>query len=137
MLGVIIGVLLLCLLYAGYAGVVYGLVVVLRKMRVSSKKAILLSFLLFGAGAGFFLAWLWPNEGSFILNIPAAFSGDEIYILSIRYFGDPSSAHAHDTIPWMLRIPQVYVIASIIFWGLIGLLVQLARNKRVKRSKPC
>lgn len=125
-----IEVLLPCLLV--YAGVVYGLVVVFRKMRVSSNKAILLSFLVFGAGAGFFLAWVWPDEGSLIVNIPAAFFGDEIYILSIRYFGDPSSAHAHYTIPWMLRIPQVYVIASIILWGLIGLLVQLA-HKGIKR----
>ena len=86
-----------CLLV--YAGVVYGLVVILRKLRVSSNKAILLSFLVFGAGAGFFLAWIWPYEGSFIVNIPAAFFGDEIYILSIRYLGDPSSFYAHYTIP--------------------------------------
>ena len=79
---------------------------------------------------GFFAAWLWPADSSFYLNIFPALLGDQIYNLSIRYFGDTISPQAHYTIPWILRIPQVYVITSIVVYGLIGLLVQLAYNRR-------
>lgn len=73
-----------------------------------------------------------------MINFPATYFGDTIYGWSIQLLGNPHSFHAHDTIPWLLRVPQVYVIASIVLWGLLGLVVQLIynfRQKMVSRSR--
>ncbi len=117
--------------------VIYGLAIfgsakILRKMGVSSKKIIILSFLVFGTLTGFLVAWLWPKNIGLLINIYSVFLGDKVYHLSIRYLGVKGSFQAHYTIPWILRIPQVYVIVSVIFWGLIGLLIQIIQNRRIK-----
>ncbi len=108
--------------------VILGLIVVFRKMQIASKKAILLAFLVFGTVMGFFTAWLWPADSSSYFNFFPAVLGDQVYNLSIQHFGDIISPQAHYTIPWILRVPQVYVITSIIAYGLIGLLLQLIYN---------
>jgi hypothetical protein len=123
--GVILPILILSVIY-GLA--IFGSAVILRKMGVSSKKVIILSFLVFGAVTGFLVAWVWPGEIGVFINIFTVFLGDEVYQLSTRYLGDISSPQAHYTIPWILRIPQIYVPASIIFWGLVGLSLQLVYN---------
>jgi len=101
------------------------------------KARILTGFLIYGLVVGIVSVW-WDGISDMIfpLNIPGVILGDETYILAIRYLGDPSSPHAHYTIPWILRIDQVYVPISIIFWGLIGLVIQLIYNgiKRFKGS---
>ena len=97
------------------------------------KVKILIGFLVYGLVVGVLSVW-WDGISDMIfpLNIPGVILGDETYILAIRYLGGPSSPHAHYTIPWILRINQVYVPVSIIFWGLVGLLVQLS-YKKIKR----
>ncbi len=97
------------------------------------KVKILIGFLVYGLVVGVLSVW-WDGISDMIFpfNIPGLILGDETYILAIRYLGDPSSPHAHYTIPWILRINQVNVPVSIIFWGLVGLLVQLS-YKRIKR----
>ena len=125
-------ILPLLVLSAIYGLAIFGFIVVLRKMGISSKKRVILSFLIFGIVTGFLVAWAWPKDISVLINIFTAFLGDEVYQLSILYLGDISSPQAHYTIPWILRIPQVYVIVSIMFWGLIGLLIQFIYNKRIK-----
>jgi disulfide bond formation protein DsbB len=107
-----------------YGIVILGLVLLLRKMGVSEKRAIILSFLVFGAVTGILTAWVWPIDSSIYFNFFASLLGDQVYNLSIQYFGDSSSPQAHYTIPWILRIPQVYVIASIILCGLVSLPLQ-------------
>jgi len=101
------------------------------------KVRILTGFLIYGLVVGVVSVW-WAgiSDMIFLLNIPGVMLGDEAYILAIRYLGDPSSPHAHYTIPWILRINQVYVPVSIIFWGLMGLIIQLIYNgiKRFKAS---
>jgi hypothetical protein len=82
---------------------------------------------------GLLTAYLWPNDISVIVNLPASLFGDWIYQQSIRYLGDPHSPQAHYTIPWLLRVPQVYVPASVMFWGAAGALVQLVYNKLTRR----
>lgn len=121
-------VLIIVVLFILYSAVILGLVLALLRLRVPASIAIVSGFLIFGVLAGFAVIGLWPNDTSVIVNFPASLIGDWIYQASIQYLGDPSSFQAHYTIPWILRVPQVYVLASLMFWGLIGLLVQLVRN---------
>jgi hypothetical protein len=89
-------------------------------------------FLLFGIGAGFVSVWFDNNTDTiFFLNIPGTLIGDGIYSGSIKLFGDPSSPQAHFTIHWLLRVPQVYVLASGLFWGLLGALFAFFLKLRV------
>ena len=89
-------------------------------------------FLLFGIGVGFVSVWFDNNTDTiFLLNIPGTLIGEGIYSSSIKLFGDPSSAQAHYTIPWLLRVPQVFVLASGIFWGLLGMIFAFFVKLRV------
>ncbi len=120
----------LVLLSIMYALIISGCIVLLRVIRVSARWRIVLGFLIFATATGFLVAWLWPLDSIFLYNFPAQFLGYEIYYRSIQLIGDPTSANAHDTIPWFLRIPQVFLIVSIIFWGLLGAFVQWIVNQR-------
>ena len=88
------------------------------------KKIIIIAgFILYGLVAGFISIWFRQyTDTVFLLNIPGTLCGDAVYGLSIRFLGDLHSSQAHFTIPWFLRIPQVYVPASMFFWGLLGTL---------------
>lgn len=79
-------ILPLFILSATYGLVTWGLVTILRKMRVSLKKVILLAFLVFGIATGFLTAWVWPRDSSVCFNVFAALLGDRVYDLSIQYF---------------------------------------------------
>ena len=94
----------------------------------------MLACLIFGIAMGLLTAYLWPNDTSVIVNLPASLFGDWIYQQSIRELGDPTSPQAHYTIPWLLRVPQVYVSASILFWGVAGALAQLVDNRARRRN---
>ena len=83
------GVLIpLFILPAIYGLIILGLIVVFRKMQIPSKRAILGGLLVFGTAMGFFAAWLWPADSSVYFNVLPALLGDQVYNLSIRYFGD-------------------------------------------------
>ena len=99
------------------------------------KAKILIGFLIYGLVVGVLSVW-WEgiSDVIFLPNIPGVILGDGAYGLAIRYLGDSSSPYAHYTIPWVLRISQVYVPVSVIFWGLIGWVVQLIFN-RIKTSR--
>ncbi len=125
----------IAIVYGIYTLFCLGLIAVLRKMRVSSKIRVFLSILILGVITGFAVFSLWPGDVIVILNIPAVLLGDKIYVWSIDLLGDPSSFQAHYTIPWLLRIPQVYVIVSVLFWGLVGLVVQLVHNRKGEISR--
>ncbi len=87
------------------------------------KKAIITTFIISGTVVGFISIWFRQNTDTvFLLNVPGTWLGDAIYSLSIRFIGDSYSSQAHSTIPWLLRVPQVYVPASILFWGIVGTL---------------
>jgi hypothetical protein len=119
----------LLILSAIYGIVILGLVSLLRTMGVSRKRAIILSFLVFGAVTGILTAWVWPIDSSIYFNLFASFLGDQVYNMSIQLFGDTSSPQAHYTIPWILRIPQVYVMTSIVVCGLVSLPLQWVYNR--------
>ena len=89
-------------------------------------------FLLFGIGIGFVSVWFDNNTDTiFFLNIPGTIIGDGIYSGTIKLLGDPASSQAHYTIAWIFRTPQVYVLASGIFWGLLGVLFAFFVKLRV------
>jgi hypothetical protein len=125
-------ILPLLILSAIYGIIILGLVWLLRRMGVSGKRAIIFSFLVFGAATGILTAWVWPLDSSLYFNVLASLLGEQVYSLSIQLLGDPSSPQAHYTIPWILRIPQVYVLTSIVGCGLVSLPLQWAYNRRLK-----
>jgi hypothetical protein len=93
------------------------------------KSKILFFFLLYGICVGFLSLWWWNfSDNLFLLNIPGMLLGDILYDISIYLIGDPFSPQAHSTIPWVFRIPQVYVFVSILFWGIIGVIFERLRN---------
>jgi len=122
-------VLLVLILSAIYALVILGLVLLLRKIGVPGQRVIVLGFLIFGAVAGILAAWIWPFDSSIYFNVFATYLGDQVYNLSIQYLGDVHSPQAHYTIPWLLRIPQVYVLTSIVLCGLVSLPFQWVYNR--------
>ena len=96
------------------------------------KKVIITGFIIFGTAVGFISVWFHQHTDMlFLLNIPGTLLGDAVYGLSIRFFGDPNSSQAHYTIPWLCRIPQVYVPASVLFWGLLGTLFSVFLKLRI------
>lgn len=94
------------------------------------KYKIFAGFLIYGFIAGILSAWWWGvSDSVFLFNIPGVLLGDEVYSYSILFIGDPGSPQAHYTIPWILRVPQVYVPVSLMFWGLVGGLAQIINTK--------
>ena len=119
--------LIFCIIY-GLA--IFGLVKILSRMGVSSKKNIVISFFVFGIFIGFLILYTWHYDVVVLVSIFTVFLGDYVYQTSIQFLGNPNSAQAHYSIPWILRIPQVYVPVSIIFWSLMGGLIQYVYNRR-------
>ena len=95
-------------------------------------KKVIVGFVIFGAIAGLISVWFRQNSDMvFLLNLPGTLVGDVVYRLSIRLLGDPGSAQAHYTIPWLLRLPQVYVPSSMLVWGVSGTLLALLLRPKV------
>ncbi len=93
-------------------------------MLESLKSKIVIGFIAYGFFMGLIsIYFFWHSDAPLILNLPAIWISNIIYGLLIEYLGDPSSPHAHYTIPWILRIPQTYFIISLIFWSVLGILV--------------
>ncbi|MDP2744760.1 MAG: hypothetical protein Q8P00_06825 [Dehalococcoidia bacterium] len=126
----------LAIAYVVYGLGAFGLIATLRRLGVSLGIAVVLAFLALGIVAGLVSYSTWPNDISVIFNIPGALTGDKLYRWSILLLGDPSSSQAHFTIPWILRIPQVYVLSSVIAWLLLGLIVRLAYHAFRRRASP-
>ncbi len=113
---------------------IYGLVIaalawLLRRLGVPGSRAILSGFLVYGLAAGILAVALWPMDTSVYPNVLAGWVGDWIYVNAIELIGDPHSDQAHYTIPWLLRVPQVYALASIILCGGLGTAAQWLYNR--------
>ena len=113
-----------------YGLALFGIFTGLGTLGISAEKRISLSFLLFGTVTGLLVAWTWPGDLAVRINYVTVFLGDEVYHVATLYIGDASSSQAHYTIPWILRVPQVYVVVSIIFWSLLGAVIQFVYNRR-------
>jgi len=114
-----------------YAAMILVLIWALRKMGVAERNVILAGFTLFGILAGLWAALHRLPETALIMN-PGVLWGEEMYDFFTEHIGDPYSAFAHYTIPWALRIPQIFLFTSTVAWGLIGALAQLIYNRRKK-----
>lgn len=111
-------------LTAVYAFATFGLFTVLRRVRQASPRAMLLSFAVFGLASGLAAVWLWPLETIVLSNVYGVIAGDWAYNTAISWLGDPYSANAHSTIPWPLRVPQVYVLSSLSVCTAAGAIAQ-------------
>lgn len=129
-MGLFVLIITILVIYGLYGALILGAIAAFRKIGLSARLRIFIGFLLMGVVAGAISTVLWPADSSVIFNIPASLIGDKLYVSAINTIGDISSPHAHYTIPWILRIPQVYFIVSVVFWGIIGLLAQLVSNHR-------
>jgi hypothetical protein len=105
--------LMLLLLAAIYGSVIAGLVWLIRRWQATNGHAVFVSFLIFGLVTGILAVLLWPRDSSVLPNVLGVLAGDWVYVQAIERIGDPHSSQAHYTIPWILRVPQVYVITSI------------------------
>ena len=93
----------------------------------SGKNKTRVGFLLYGVTVGLLSFWWWSiSDSPFLLNIPGELIGYQVYEIAIRLLGDPFSPQAHYSIPWVLRIPQVFIPVSTLLWGVIGLGIQTA-----------
>lgn len=108
---------------------------ILRGVRVPESMTLFWSFLIFGAAAGVLMVLLWPIDTSVYPNVLAGLLGDWIYVRAIDFFGDPHSDHAHMTIPWLLRVPQVYAVTSSTGCGALGVAAQWLSNRTVGRRR--
>lgn len=108
----------------------WGVARLLRRFRIFSRTGILVGCLCGGVVAGCLAVLVWPADSVTLVNLPGVLMGDFVYHAAIRLIGDPSSSQAHFTIPWLFRVPQVYLSVSLVLWGLVGVVVQLITNRR-------
>ncbi len=92
-------------------------------------KALVSGFFLFGLATGILIVMLWPLDSCIYANPPAVLLGDWVYTHAIEWIGDPHSDQAHYTIPWLLRVPQVYAFISCALYGALGLVLQWLYNE--------
>ena len=111
MRGVVLPAVILTVIYALVIG---ALVVLFRLLRVPRRWAIALGFLVFGVATGLLAAWAWPLDSSTLPNFYASLVGDMVYGRLGERLG----------YPWLLSVPQVYVVVSTVLCGLAGLLAQ-------------
>jgi hypothetical protein len=111
-----------------YAVIIIALTWLIQHVRIARRYAVFLSPLIFGVVTGILVVWLWPLDSSVLPNIFGVWLGDWIYHQAIAWIGDPNSGQAHNTIPWVFQIPQVYAIASTGLFALMGLVLQWAKQ---------
>ncbi len=95
-----------------YVSGAFALAGVLCGLHMAHRRAVVIGFTAFGLTSGTLAAWVWPLDSATSANLYAVVLGDQVYHWAIRWFGDPHAAQAHDTIPWLLRVPQVYALAG-------------------------
>ncbi len=114
--------------------ILIGLVVILQRFRASRSYALILGFVLFGLLIGILAATLWPLDTSVYFNPLAVWAGDWLYVHTIGWIGDPYSDQAGYTIPWLVRVPQVYVLVSFVLYGTLGVVIQWLYLQWVRRA---
>ncbi len=120
--------LMVLVLVAIYGFIIAGLGWLMGKLGVSGRLTVFLSFLTFGIVTGTLAVLLWPYDSCVLPNIFGVWLGDWIYIHAIEWMGDPHSPQAHDTISWVFRVPQVYLMASTGLCAALGLMMQWVKE---------
>lgn len=120
-------ILLAALLTLLYAGIIAGLVWLLRRLGVPARWALALGSLVFGVATGLLAAWAWPYDSCVLPNVWAVLLGDALYGLSSDYLGDVA----------LLRVPWVYPVAGAMLYGALGLAIQaLFTWQQGRRARP-
>jgi hypothetical protein len=104
-------------------GIVLGLVITFDMLSVSRKLSLFLAFIL----VGIFVGWISATgggEAAFAWNPLGVLLGDWVYHYTITNYGDPHSAMAHYTIPWIARIPQIYLLCTLVIYGSVGIMAE-------------
>jgi hypothetical protein len=105
-----------------------------RRSGVPDTKCILYAFLFLGVVLGLISVFLWPGDLGVYANVPGTAAGDWLYRFSIEKFGNPNSDQAHYSIPWILRIPEVYAVVSPVVYFLLGMPIQFLYSQ-IKKSR--
>ena len=113
----------------------FACAVLFRRAGMAADRFVVFTFLLFGIVLGFVSALLWPGDLGVYLNVPGTAAGDWLYRFSIERFGDPNSDQAHYSIPWIVRIPQIYAVVSPVVYLLIGVPIQILHNLIKKKPR--
>ena len=112
-----------------YAGAISALWLVFRRLGVARGRAAFYSLVTVGLVTGILAGILWPLDSSTLPNVYGVLLGDWLYDHTIQWIGDPHSDNAHETVPWLFRVPQVYVTASTALYAVIGLVLWLALGR--------
>lgn len=123
----------LLILLAAYGLIVAGMIWALSRLRATRSNALFLGFLIFGISGGVLSAALWPLDSSVYVNLLGVSVGDWLYGRAIEIIGNPLSDQAHYTIPVFLRVPLVYLFASVTVFGVTGGVFQSLWNRRQRR----
>ena len=118
-----------------YGVVILVLAFALHRLGIGRTQVIFSSVALFGILSGTLAALHELGEAEILYNTLGVDLGYDVYDLSIDRLGNPHSAYAHYTIPWALRIPQVFLFTSSVVWSLLGLLLQLTVNLVAKPAR--
>lgn len=109
----------LAVLSAIYLLIIAALAYLLGRLGLPGRITVILAFLIYGLASGLLAAWIWPLDSSVYPNTWATLAGDLLYQWSSQRLGDP----------WPLRVPQVYVFASLGLSGIFGTLLQWAISR--------
>jgi len=110
---------------------IYALVILvmyfgLARLGLSSPRAILVAFLLFGFSSGLLALWAWPRSDAVIyVNLFAIYAADKLYIILTDFLGTTDPAHAHELLPEFLRVPQIYLVSALSLSAIVGSLAAL------------
>jgi hypothetical protein len=112
-----------------------GLTLALLRWRAGP--VIALAWLAYGALAGALtIRWRAMGGESYPPNLLGQALAEQVHEWAFRRFADPHAIRAEDTMPWLLRRSQLYLLASALLWGLIGLLLwPLADRPRPRRRR--
>jgi hypothetical protein len=81
-------------------------------------------FVAFGLALGFFIIWHNARcDTPLYLNLPGYSIGELFWNLWVRFISDAT--------PWIMSPPQVYVFASVLFWGIVGTLLVLFLKPKI------
>ena len=112
---------------AFYAIPVAVFAVLLLKPSFLKRWIVFAGFALYGLFLGIVSVYAYKAM-MFQFNMPGILLGDSVYEYSIHHFGTPNSFYSHYSIPWLLREPQLFLFTSILTWGFLGAIIQLAYN---------
>lgn len=97
--------------------------------------AIALAWLAYGVLAGALtIRWRAMGGETYPLNLLGQALAEQVHAWAFRRFADPRAIRVEDTMPWLLRRSQLYILSSAFLWGLIGLLLWPLAN-RPRRSR--